>query len=188
MMDTKSVAHVLLFGLLCLRLGTTAAAQLAPEGTFGGTFGWYATNDGVDAETGSIPLVEKFGGAFFHDKEQGFLHLAGITCQGVRHTTEAALKAYGDCVVTDRDGDTARLLWQCEGKEVCEGQGHWTQGDGKYTGITGNVVFSRFALKPTAAGYSLWRGSWQLPASRSDQVSQADHARPTSMPVAHRTP
>jgi hypothetical protein len=188
MMYTQGVAHVLLFGLLFLLLGTTAEAQLAPDGTFGGTFGWYATNDGVDAETGSIPLVEKFGGAFFHDKEQGFLHHAGIICQGVRHTTEEALKTYGDCVVTDRDGHTARLLWQCEGKEVCEGQGHWTQGDGKYTGITGNVVFSRFALKPTAAGYSLWRGSWQLPASSSDQTSQTENARTASTPVARRMP
>lgn len=188
MMSTKSMAHAWGLGALLLILGTTAEAQLAPEGTFGGTFGWYSLVEDAAASAAHTPVVEKFGGTFFHDHERGFLHNAAITCQGVSQGTPERHKSHGDCIVTDRDGDTARLLWQCEGKEVCEGQGYWTQGDGKYKGITGNMVFSRYALTPTAAGYSLWRGTWQLPAEHESQANQAEGPRTASASAEPRTP
>ena len=171
---TTSTVRTGIFVAILLAFGVTAEAQLAPEGTFGGTFGWYSTSDNATANPEQTPVVEKFGGTFFHDHEKGFLHHSGVTCQGVTHGTAETLKSRGDCVVVDQDGDTARLLWECEGKDICEGQGYWTQGDGKYKGITGNMVFSRYALKPTAAGYSLWRGTWQLPVSHTSQATQPE--------------
>jgi hypothetical protein len=186
MMLTKNMAHAWVLGVILLVLGTTAEAQLAPEGSFGGTFGWYSLIEDATSNAAQAPVMEKFGGTFFHDHEKGFLHNAAVTCQGLSHGTET-LKSHGDCIVTDRDGDTARLLWQCEGKAVCEGQGYWTQGEGKYKGITGNMVFSRYALTPTAAGYSLWRGTWQLPVDRASQAHATDGPRTASAPEANHT-
>lgn len=183
---TKNIVVAGVCGAIMLAFGITAEAQLAPEGTFGGTFGWYSISENATANPEQAPVVEKFGGTFFHDHEKGFLHNAGVACQGVTHGTAEALKSQGDCVVTDRDGDTARLLWACEGKEVCEGQGYWTQGDGKYKGITGNMVFSRYALKPTAAGYSLWRGTWQLPVAHTSKATQAEGAKTASAAVPNK--
>jgi hypothetical protein len=49
------------------------------------------------------------------------------------------------------------------------------------------MVFSRYALTPTAAGYSLWRGTWQLPVDRAGRANAADGPRTASVPEAGQT-
>ena len=45
----------------------------------------------------------------------------------------------------------------------CNGTFQWTGGTGKYTGIKGSNKFYGVTIAPTASGYSVWEGSWELP-------------------------
>ena len=50
----------------------------------------------------------------------------------------------GNCIITDKDGDRATLVWLCDAKlgERCDGPMEWVGGTGKYTGIKGNNTFN----------------------------------------------
>ena len=104
----------------------------------------------------------EFSGTFFNEAGQGFLHGTSWVCPGVNDLTNGASTAsQGYCVVTDKEGDKAFLVWK--GGKGFEGTYQWTGGTGKYTGLKGNNTFRGVPLPPTAQGYGLLKGEWQLP-------------------------
>jgi len=106
--------------------------------------------------------VGEFSGTVFNDAGQGFRHGTSWVCPEVNAMLNGISTAsHGYCVVTDKDGDKACLVWQ--GGKGFEGDDQWTGGTGQYTGLTGNKTWRAFALPSTAQGYGLLKGEWQLP-------------------------
>ena len=139
-----------------------AEAQLAKQGTYSGKFGWYAVGKGFEIEKGHEFWVGVFSGTFFNDAGEGFMHETSWVCPGVNDVINGVSQvSHGYCVITDKDGDKAFLVWKA-GKGF-EGDYQWTGGTGKYTGIKGNNTFRAFPLLPTSQGYGLLKGEWQLP-------------------------
>jgi hypothetical protein len=187
-MDTFGLmGRTLALGVLLLALVAPAEAQLATQGSFAGTLGWHAMHQASTPEPTRSGSVETFGGTFFNDADTGFLHHTSMVCQRIYTDAKATTPVHGSCLVTDQEGDTARLEWQCQGHSTCEGLAHWIDGSGKYAGITGTVAFSHFALTPTAAGYSLWKGSWQLQADKPAQARQSPGHVPAVPTVARHS-
>ena len=67
----------------------------------------------------------EFSGAIFNENGEGFMHMASVVCPGVLDIIEGIQGAHGYCTVTDNDGESAYLQWQCRGKVVCLGGQKW---------------------------------------------------------------
>jgi hypothetical protein len=161
-----------LFWALCagaLAVCSTAgfAADLAKSGKYTGKFGWYSVGKGFEMEQNHLFWVGEFSGAFFNDKSGGFMDLASVVCPGSNDVflDGKAGDAKGYCIMTDKQGDKAYLVWKCNGSfpGPCNGDFQWTGGTGKYSGIKGNNKFYGVTIAPTASGYSVWEGGWELP-------------------------
>jgi len=72
---------------------------------------------------------------------------------------------HGYCIVTDKDGDKAFLVWkgQDTSPNVGGGSQEWTGGTGKYTGIKGKGTYRYAGIGPTSAYSVVWEWEWQLP-------------------------
>jgi len=161
-MKTKRTLRMLVALSIVLFLGAHAEAQMAKQGTYSGNFGWYAVGKTFEIEKDHAFWVGEFSGTFFNEAGQGFLHGTSWVCPGVNDVTNGvSTSSHGYCVVTDKDGDKAFLAWK--GGKGFAGDYQWTGGTGKYTGIKGNNTFRAVALLPTAQGYGLLKGEWQLP-------------------------
>jgi hypothetical protein len=112
---------------LVLVLGAHAEAQMAKQGTYAGNFGWYAIGKTFELEKDHAFWVGEFSGTFFNEAGQGFLHGTSWVCPGVNDLTNGASTAsQGYCVVTDKEGDKAFLVWK--GGKGFEGTYQWTGG------------------------------------------------------------
>src|SRR5712691_4537432 len=161
-MQTKGTLGMLVAVGLVLFLGVRAEAELAKQGTYTGHFGWYAVGKTFEIEKEHGFWVGEFSGTVFNDAGQGFMHGTSWVCPGVNDVTNGvSTSSHGYCVVTDKDGDKAFLVWK--GGKGFEGDYQWTGGTGKYSGIKGNNTFRAFALPSTSQGYGLLKGEWQLP-------------------------
>ena len=71
-------------------------------------------------------------GSFRNDAGNGFIHASVVKCTfSAEFRKDAVTHNNGDCVVIDKDGDKAALVWKCT---TCPGTGEfqWTNGTGKY--------------------------------------------------------
>jgi len=143
-----------------------ALAELPKQGKYRGMFGARAAGTVHELEKGHIFFVGAFSGVFFNDNANGFMDQSAVECPGVNDIVNGvAMQNGGYCIVTDRDGDKAFLVWK--GKDTSAGVGggefQWTGGTGKYTGIKGNNTFRYTAISDTSASSVVWEGEWQLP-------------------------
>lgn len=165
-MNTKQLFRVLGVLILVSVIGGNAEAQLAKQGKFRGKFGVQAVGTTHEIEKGHVFFVGGFSGVFFNDAANGFIDKSSVECPGVNDIVNGlATSNHGYCIVTDKDGDKAFLVWS--GKDTSPGVGggdqHWTGGTGKYSGIKGNSTY-RYAAIGTSPAYSVvWEGEWQLP-------------------------
>ncbi len=69
------------------------------------------------------------------------------------------------CIVTDRDGDKAFLVWkgQDTSPNVGGGSQEWTGGTGKYSGIKGNMHVPLHRDRYHVGILARVGGEWQLP-------------------------
>jgi hypothetical protein len=161
--------------LQCLKLASVPAltalafnatgADLPKSGKLTGKFGWYAIGKTVEIEKDHYFWTGEFNGTFFSDTSGGPMDLTSVVCPAMQDVKNGKAFAHGYCVVTDTSGDKAYLSWKCSGTfgDKCNGEFQWTGGTGKYTGIKGNNKFYGVTLLPTASGYSVWDGGWELP-------------------------
>ena len=76
----------------------------------------------------------------------------------------------GRCVFTADNGDTAVAEWSCRTAAImtsdarCEGKATWTEGTGKFAGITGDARFHSDLFLQPGKGFAKWRGSWRVPS------------------------
>ena len=83
----------------------------------------------------------------------------------------------GFCASTDSDSDRVYMRWTCayDSQGWCVGEFDWTDGTGKYKGISGKnkIRYKGFAFRPGEAtseatpfsveGYANWEGEYRLP-------------------------
>jgi hypothetical protein len=163
----KTKALLLLICVLAVGLVVNGAqADLPKQGKYRGMFGARAAGTVHELDKGHVFFVGGFSGVFFNDNANGFMDQSAVECPGVNDIVNGVAIANGGyCIVTDRDGDKAFLVWK--GKETSQGVGggdfQWTAGTGKYDGIKGNNTFHYTSIGNTSAFSVVWEGEWQLP-------------------------
>ena len=141
--------------------------QLLPKsGKYTGKFGGEGSGSTYELEKGHVFLVGMIHGVFFNDVADGFLDKTEVTCPQVLDIVDGVIAAeHGYCVMTDKDGDKAFLVWQ--GKDTSPGVGggtfQWTGGTGKFLGIQGNNTYRGAGIGKTMAAAVAWEGEWRLP-------------------------
>ena len=143
-----------------------AEAQLAKQGKYRGVFGARGSGTANELEKGHVFFVGEFSGVFANDIADGFIDKTSVQCPAVRDIVNGLdMAAHGYCVVTDKDGDKAFLVWK--GKDTTPNAGggdfQWTGGTGKYSGIKGNNTYRYTFIGDTPALWVVWDGEWQLP-------------------------
>ena len=148
-------------------LGATAEAQQLPKsGKYSGKFGAQGAGQTYELEKAHVFFVGMYHGVFFNDVADGFLDKTEVTCPIAVDIVDGVNGgSHGHCIVTDKDGDKAFLVWQ--GKDTAPGTGggpfKWTGGTGKYTGLQGNNTFRYNAIGKTPSFVGVWEGEWRLP-------------------------
>jgi len=103
------------------------------------------------------------------DVSDGFLDKTEVTCPATSDSVNGVdTAARGYCIVTDKDGDKAFLVWQGKGTgagSADAGTFQWTGGTGKFAGLQGNNTFGHgiFPISKTSGGWTVWEGDWRLP-------------------------
>jgi hypothetical protein len=150
---------------LLMAYSGAAQAQIAKSGSYSAWFGWHSFGTLTDLGNGVMQWHGEFNGALRNDAGSGFMHDASVICPGA--TLIVAGQAYyrGNCIITDKDGDRATLVWLCDSKlgERCDGPMEWVGGTGKYSGIKGKSTFNGGFVGAGPQGYSLWKGEWRMP-------------------------
>ncbi|PYM05482.1 MAG: hypothetical protein DMD82_11010 [Candidatus Rokuibacteriota bacterium] len=165
----KSKALLVALGAVTLVLVAcmTAQAQLPKQGEYRGTFGGRGAGTAYELEKGHLFWVGAFSGVFFNDVANGFIDRTSVECPAANDIVEGlSIGAHGYCIVTDRDGDKAFLVFkQKKGTRpnVGEGDFQWTEGTGKYSGIKGNNTYRYAFIGQTPAFWVVWEGDWRLP-------------------------
>ena len=150
---------------LMIALASAAQAQITKSGTYSAWFGWHSFGTLTDLGKDVMHWHGEFNGAIRNDAGSGFLHDASVICPGATLIVGGHWYPRGNCIITDKDGDRATLVWLCDAKlgERCDGPFEWVGGTGKYTGITGKSTFNGGFVGAGPQGYSLWKGEWRLP-------------------------
>jgi len=157
----------LLYGLTisAFCIGSVAAAgDLPKSGTYSGHYGW--TFNGQVQQLGPDRTVYAgvLPGVMFNDTGKGFMHKSRVDCTLFNDVDHGHANANGTCVVTDTDGDKIFVEWKCAGMmPACPGTERFVGGTGKYTGISGDQQFQGNFIGDTGAGWSDWKGEYQLP-------------------------
>jgi hypothetical protein len=129
-------------------------------------FAWNGVTKVYEGDKDHLVVAGEYTGVNLTDGGQSFLHQAAVVCPAVAVVDKGVASNQGHCIATDRDGDKAFIVWQCRSPQPgarCEGDFQWTGGTGKYTGLRGKNVFNSGVVPKTTAGYSVWKGEWQLP-------------------------
>ena len=162
----KSVFTLLMGLMLIVAFAVSAQAQLAKRGTYSGLFGWNNMGETTELGDGNNYWVGQFRGTFFNDADSGFLHESSVICPASGTVVGGQNFYRGSCILTDKDGDKAVLLWegQFNAQGRLDGPFQWVVGTGKYKGITGNSTFyASFDSEGLTQGYNVWNGEWRLP-------------------------
>jgi hypothetical protein len=165
-MNRKVWLRVLGALTLVFAVGVTAEAQLPKHGSFRGNFGVRAVGTVNEMEKGHVFFVGAFSGVFFNDVANGFMDKSSVECPGVNDIVNGlSIANHGYCIVTDKDGDKAFLVWkgQDTSPNVGGGSQQWAGGTGKYSGLKGNSTYRYTGIGTTPAYSVVWEGEWQLP-------------------------
>lgn len=146
-----------------------SAEQLAKRGSYSAVFGWYINaGDTIAVDKTHAVWGGVSTGAFRNESGGGFLHAAVVKCTfGGAWKADTGTRNGGDCVAIDREGDQVSLIWKCTDCDNGKGEFQMTHGTGKYAGIKGRGAFVQTnagpADRPLVAGFSAWKGEWELP-------------------------
>ncbi len=165
-MKRKAWLGVLTALILAFAVSVAAEAQMPKQGRFRGNFGVTAVGTPHQIEEGHVFFVGAFSGVFFNDVAGGFLDKSSVVCPGVNDIVNGTSTGnHGYCIVTDKDGDKAFLVWQ--GKDTSPNAGggdqEWTGGTGKYAGLRGKSTYRYTGIGATPSFAVVWDGEWQLP-------------------------
>jgi hypothetical protein len=162
----KTLLSVTFGFALIMPCASIAQTEIAKSGTFSLWFGWHSFGTLTDLGKGAMEWHGEFDGALRNDAGSGFMHDASAVCPGATAILNGQAYYRGSCILTDKDGDRAVLVFQCNAKvaDRCVDQlQEWVGGTGKYTGIKGNITLNAGFIGAGPQGSSLWKGEWRLP-------------------------
>ena len=161
----KTLLSVTFGFALIMPFASVAQTPIAKSGTYSAWFGWHSFGTLTDLGKGVMQWHGEFAGALRNDSGSGFMDGASVVCPGATLIVDGHAYYRGSCILTDKEGDRATLVWQTDAKVGDRGDGtmEWVGGTGKYTGIKGNNTFNGGVVGAGPQGYSLWKGEWRLP-------------------------
>src|SRR5215469_14204530 len=101
-------------------LGATAEAEeLAKSGKYTGKYASHSVTEVTqtyELEKGHVFVLGKVHGVFLNEVADSFLDKTEVTCAPVSDLVDGVLRAgHGYCIITDKDGDKAFLVFQGKG-------------------------------------------------------------------------
>ena len=148
-----------------LALGASAEAQLPKQGKYRGMFGVQGAGTVHELDKDHVFFVGEFSGVFFNDVANGFMDKTSVVCPGVNDIAKGvSLANHGYCIVTDKDGDKAYLVWKGEGTgpNVGGGDSQWMGGTGKFAGIKGGHTYQYNGIADTPRYWVVWAGEYRM--------------------------
>ena len=160
-------------GLFCI----SAQAQLAKSGKYSLYYSWHAIGQMIPLAEGFVLNSGSAWGGLINREGSGFLHDTPTSCAAAVKGVGGNFSETGFCASTDVDGDRVYMRWVCsyDAKGWCVGDFDWTDGTGKYKGISGKnkIRYKAFGFRAGEAthnatpfaveGYSIWEGEYRLP-------------------------
>jgi len=173
----RNAIGIFAVGLFLATVGFGAQAQIPKSGKYSLYYSWHAIGTTINlAEGFALNSGSAWGGLINRDG-RGFLHEAPTSCAAAVKLVGGNAAETGFCVSTDADGDRVYMRWLCsyDEKGWCVGKFDWTDGTGKYKGISGtnSIRYKAFGFRAGEAtqnetmfaveGYSVWEGEYRLP-------------------------
>jgi len=169
--------YLVVVAMLVIGASAHAQGQLAKSGKFSVYYAWHAIGQIVPLADGFAANSASAWGVLINRDGKGFLHDTPTSCAAAIKGVSGAFTETGYCASTDGDGDRAYMRWTCsyDANGWCLGDFDWTDGTGKYHGISGKnkIRYKVFGFRPgganqnatpfSAEGYSVWEGEWRLP-------------------------
>ena len=153
---------------LALMAAPAAGQQPAKSGKYMGKLAGHlpgSVEQTYELEKDHVFVLGPFHGVFLNDVADGFLDKTEVVCPRALDIVGGKIvSGHGYCIMTDKDGDKAFLVWEVN-DPTGKGGGNfkWTGGTGKYTGLQGNNAFHGAGIGKTGAGLIVWEGDWRLP-------------------------
>ena len=151
-------------------LGASAEAQqTAKSGKYTGKFlghGIPSAGQNYDLDKGHVFFIGPVHGVFLNDVADGLLDKTEVTCPVAEDIVNGVATALnGVCVMADKDGDKAFLVWRGKGIAAGSNAGtfEWVGGTGKFQGLQGNNNWHGADIGKTGAFTVVWEGDWRLP-------------------------
>lgn len=171
------ILGVLVVGLSLSIFGVNAQAQLPKSGKYSLYYSWHAIGQMTPLAEGFVVNSGSAWGGLINREGSGFLHEAPTSCVAAVKGVGGNFAETGFCASTDSDGDRLYMRWLCayDAKGWCIGEFDWTDGTGKYKGISGKnkIRYKAFGFRPGEAtqnatpfsveGYAIWEGEYRLP-------------------------
>jgi hypothetical protein len=166
----KKAITIIMVGFFLLAFALAASAQIAKEGTIAGTMTYAGTYRTFPLDKDRIILVYENTGVRLEDSGQGPFHGCSTHNVGVQYFEKGIGRLKGYVTTMDKDGD--KVLFEITEdasqpflKET-NGTGKIIGGTGKFTGIQGNMEYTRHGFRPVSEGttqaISKYRGSWKI--------------------------
>ena len=173
----RKALGVFVVGLSLAMFGVSAQAQMPKSGKYSLYFAWHAIGTMIPLAEGFVVSSGSTWGVLINRDGGGFLHDTPTSCGAAVKGVGGAFTETGFCASTDGDGDRVYMRWLCsyDAKGWCVGEFDWTDGTGKYKGISGRnkIRYKGFGFRPGEAtqngtpfaveGYSVWEGEYRLP-------------------------
>lgn len=173
----RKAIGVVVTGLTLGMFGINAQAELPKFGKASLYYSWHATGQMISLADGFVLNSGSAWGVVINREGSGFLHDTPTSCAAAVKGVGGNFSETGFCASTDGDGDRVYMRWLCsyDAKGWCVGEFDWTDGTGKYKGITGKntIRYKAFGFRAGEAtqnatpfaveGYSIWEGEYRLP-------------------------
>ena len=167
----KCIIILVLSLVLAISLGWNAIAQMLKEGTIAGTTTYAGTHKIIPIDKERMVVIYENTGVSVADSGDGPFHRVASHNVGIIYFEKGVGRLRGYIAYTDKDGD--KVLWELTetesklGLDPISGTGKIIGGTGKFTGIQGNMEYTRQNVRPVADGthqaISRGKGSWKLP-------------------------
>ncbi len=165
--------HILTLALniiFFIGLGLDASAQMPKEGTFSGTLIYAGAYRMIPIDKEHVILTYENTGVRVEDSKTGPFHQVSTHNIGVMYFEKGVGVLRGYLTWMDKDGD--KVTWELTetdsklGPVPTKGTAKIIAGTGKFTGIEGNMEYTRQNLRPIAEmtnqAISFSKGTWKI--------------------------
>ncbi len=134
------VKHFFLAGLMASMLVATSSIQAAEKGTVQATIPWDGEGQVYQVNTNTLVFLGSLKGIMYVESAAGKMNEGFVVCPIMQKfdLESGRSEAIGHCEITASPEDVLYAKISCKGKVgVCAGDFTLTDGEGKFTGISG---------------------------------------------------